>query len=188
MKMPFKFHLDFDNLTREDVELEAERITRENASLGPYTVEQSEGGNFHVTWHRSHLKTFDEGYYIALNSKADKNWLDICKKYQVFALFTRDSLGQTLKLRQQKRTYQLEKGNVEGTRLIITPENIGEHRRLLAICEAIKDDPTLTWRLETALGDNVTRIVIGCLDFYQAQRRVKFLREKCGIKFKEEIC
>jgi len=186
--MPFlKFALDYDDLSKEEVDEEAKQITGENPSLGPPTIEQSEGGNYHVTWHRSHLKTFEEGYNIAIDSKADKNWLDICKKYQVFALFTHQSLELTMKLRQSKRMFQLEKGSVDGTRLIITPENINEHRRILGICESMKDDSTWTWKLENTLGDNVTRIVIGCLDNYQANRRVRFLREKCGIQFKEEI-
>ncbi len=191
VRTPFKLCLDFDELTKEQVEEEAKRITKENLHLGPPTVEPSEGGNFHVTWHRSHLRTFDEGYNIALNSKADKNWLDICKKYQVFALFTRDSLETTLKLRQQKRTYQLESGKVEGTKLIITPEDNNEHRRILGLCESMTNpqnnsyDSTWSYRVENKLGDCKATIMIGCLDFYQAQRRIRLMRDKIGMRVKE---
>lgn len=180
--MPYlKFMLDLDT-TKEEAEDEAKRITAENPSLGLYSLEQSEGGNWHVIWHRSHLKTFHEGYLIALDSKCDKDWLDICKKYQIFALFTHNSLATTRKLHKRLDT---ERGTIAGTRLIIIPENDNELKRILSVSKTITD-PTWTYRTEYPVGSK-TRVIIGCLDAYQAERRVTFLREKCGLKFKEEI-
>jgi hypothetical protein len=176
--------LDMDDLPETQVKHEAEEVTKLHPHLGPYTLEQSESGNWHIIWRRSYLKTFDEGYTIALMTSCDRNWLAICKKYGIFALFTHDSLQATMK--QKERTFFTERGHFDPItpKLIITPNSNQELKRLLALCESINDP---TWKYKWLFLRHPPEVLIECVDTWQAQRRITFLKDKVGLRFTHKV-
>jgi len=184
-------HLDFDGMTYQQVVEDCEKLRKLHPELGHYKIEQSKTPNhFHVKFPKSEFPTFEEALAVAKESKADKDWLELCEYYKVFAVVTEagKTMAKALRLKafpprpKKKPAYDLK----QPVMLVLHPQTPMDAGRLRAICESMVDDEEWEYRLEASLHDLGQRIRIGCRDEFQAKRRARWLEQQ-GLKFGWEI-
>jgi len=198
--MPFRLQLDYDGMTKEQVEEDAKNLVENYPELkGKYRIEPSDTPTcFHVIFPLSSLPTFEEAYQIAESSKCERDWLAFCKRYRSFGLITRGMVkvrekSQILGPREKPKNPEHEKITLP-TLLDIKPTNSLDVKRTIKLSEAI--EPTIDkegnvieewqWKIEYRLSDGRTHILIGCTDPAQARRRAVFL-ERRGLLFEHRI-
>lgn len=180
--------LDYDDLKKEDVKQDAETLTEKYPKLGKYRLEESKGGNWHVIWPLSRLKTMREAMLIAEQSRCDKDWLEICGRYGCFSLFPKDPISYNRKVEDtpQRKLPLLARGEVKGVTLKLYPETNIDNLRILKLLESFKD-PDLTWKKALDLAEGRSLILVGCRDRRQAERRASWMKEKTEINFTHKI-
>jgi len=172
--------LDYD-LAREEVEEDAKRLS-EAYELGPYNIKPSKSGNYHVEFPLRTFNNFLEAYQIALDSKADRDWLHFCEEHGFFALAPRESY---MPLEKRKTSTAKTEPKAEITLPIllhIVPKDTMNLKRLIGLCESMREkDASWQYKMEQRI-DMKTHIIIGCKDEAQAKRRLKMLN-RTGIEF-----
>jgi len=185
----YRLELDYDGLSREDVDTDAKRLVSKHTQLGEeYRIESSKTrhDHFHVIFTRSKFTSFDEAYQIALESRCHKDWLALCKTYQVFALETDASRGWN-KAREQQHPIVNKPVKMILSPIILTirPATSLDARRLVKISEAIKDKEW-EYKAFTHIWTLKPHVEIGCRDPKQATRRLLWLQDQ-GVSFSAEI-
>jgi len=179
----WRLELDYDGLPREDVETDAKRLAEQHPELeGNFRIEQSKSGgdHYHVIFPKSQFSKFENAYNIAIRSRADRDWLALCREYECFGLETDNSRVDN-EFRQQKEKERVVNRAVKKVTSPYILELIAstslDGRRITKVCEAIKDS---TWQYATftSVMDMKTHIQIGCVDEAQATRRMKWLSEQ----------
>ena len=181
----WSLHLDFDAMDYEEVVQDCERLKKEYPKLGEYKIESSQQPrHFHVKFPKSKFASFDEAYQIALESKADRDWLPLCQEYQTFGLNT-EVARRYNEIRQQREKQRVVN---KPTKMILSPFILDlepatplDGRRIVKVCEAI-DDPEWHYNAFVHVWDLKQHVQIGCRDEQQANRRMKWLSEQ-GLNF-----
>ena len=191
--MPVRLALDYDGMTQEDVEQDAQALLKLFPQLkNRYKVEPSQTPTcWHVIFPLSEFKTFEAAADAAEFSKCDKNWLALCRRYRVFGIRTEGITklrGKSKAVSATPRKYNRPSEMIPSPiKLFVNPVFKEDIKRLVKVSEAI-DDPTWLYKVEQILihsGVGI-QLVIGCKDKWQAERRVKFL-EELGIAFTHNI-
>lgn len=178
--MKYRLLLDYDIISREEVEEDAKRLNAEH-NLGGYTVEPSDTtGCWHVVFPLTAFDTFEEAYRIAEESKCDKEWLSFCLRYKIFAIKT--VIVKKFQEHANRKIYSRPIEEIPSPIiLVVKPKNEVELKRVAKLSEGIKDE-TWLWRIRTPiigiLGDSecLSRVEIGCNNQKQAERRVEFFK------------
>lgn len=173
--------LDYDGMTRQEVEEDAQRLDRKY-NLGGFEIEPSDTPTcYHVYFPLTAL-AFEEALKIAKESRCDPMWLDFCARYKCFAIKSR----LAVKIQAQRQALSARKINKQSPRIDspvcfrVKPKTSVDLKRLIKLCESISDK-TWKWRVvEPVIGLYEDRqvaamIEIGCQDEYQAARRMRFL-------------
>jgi len=186
-KKYWRLELDFDGIPREEVDEEAKRLIKEHPELGnEYRIEASktERDHYHVIFLKSQFNNFNEPYQIALESKCDKDWLDLCKDYECFGLET-VAARRFNELRQERERKRIINKPVQMILspfiLDLLPATALDGRRIAKVCESI-DDPEWQWTAFVHVFELKQHVQIGCRDEAQANRRMKWLSEQ-GLNF-----
>jgi len=189
--MPFRLKLDYDGMTKEQVEEDAKRLLEEYPELkGKYSLETSPTPTcFHIKFPLSSIPTFEEAYQIAESSKCDREWLAFCLRYKSFSVVTKEMVkirdkSDLLKPRGRPKNPEHEKITLPII-LDVKPTNSLDVKRTIKLSEAISDEDW-QWKIEYRISDGRTHILIGCTDQAQARRRAAFL-ERTGIIFEHSI-
>lgn len=187
----YRLELDYDNLNREEVDADAKHLAKKFPELGEiYHIESSktEKDHYHVIFLKSKFTKFEEAYNIAVESKADEDWLTLCKEYECFALETEGS-RRLNEIRQQREQHRIVN---KPTKMILSPYIIDiipttslDGRRIVKICEAI-DDPEWDYNAFIHVWDLTMHIQIGCRDEAQANRRMAWLSQQ-GLQFTAKV-
>lgn len=166
--------LDYDGLPRAEVEADAKRLG-ETYNLGRHVVTPSRTtGHFHVEFPTKLFNNFEEAYQIALDSKADRDWLDLCKTEQNFTLASASSYIPLTERRQV--TKPVKKGE-SPIQLIVVPGSGEDEKRIVGLCQNMRDE-TWVWRETLSLTTPIrAQIIIGCQDGFQANRRIRFMQK-----------
>lgn len=184
----WRLELDYDSIPREDVDADAKRLIQEFPKLGSeYRIEDSKSrDHYHVIFLKSQFTSFNEAYAIALQSRADRDWLELCKAYECFGLETEASRGFNEARQQQQRIVNKPTKMILSPFILdLVPNTTLDGRRIVKICEAI-DDPTWQYHAFVHIWNLRQHIEIGCRDERQAQRRLKWLTEQ-ELNFVAEI-
>jgi len=179
--MPFRLQLDYDGMTKEEVEENAKYLVATYPQLKlRYRIEPSETPTcWYVIFPLSAFTTFEEAYNVAFDSKCDKDWLGFCKTYKSFGLRTK---GIT-KVRRESVVAGERPEPKNKPKQILTspvlvdfkPDNYVEVKRLVQLCASI-DDQEWEYRIEYPLAEPLTHVVVGCKDLSQAQRRINWVK------------
>jgi len=168
--------LDYDGMTEEAMKQEAERLKGMFPELGEYKIEPSNTGV--VCWTLIFPKSavpWDKAVEVIEASDCDQEWKGYALKYGCMAKRTRESMSSKSNPPIGLRNKPVEKITlpVKITALAREPLDL---KRLVKLCEAIPDK-TWEWKVETPLWDLKTRVIIGCVDEKQAERRIKMMKE-----------
>ena len=183
--------LDYDGLTRQEVEEDARRLDKKY-KLGGYTIESSDTPTcYHVYFYKTALP-FEEALRVAKESRCDPLWLGFCSRYKCFAIKSR--LAVKIQVTRQSlpaRSLNLQVKHLDSPVVLrAKPETSMDLKRLIKLCESISDE-TWKWRvIEPIIGVYEDRpclavVEIGCVDEYQCARRMRFLLET-GIELSFE--
>ena len=181
----FRLELDYDNMTREDVEQDAKRLSQEFPALGgAYRVEPSKSGqtHWHVIFQRSQFPTFQEAYDVAIQSRADPDWLDLCKQYECFGLETEASRRRNEVSLQKHKILNKPSRTISSPIILdLVPATALDARRIVKISEAIDPARDATWQYKSFIdvwSSLKQHVQIGCIDDAQATRRMKWLSDQ----------
>lgn len=189
--MFIRLELDYDNLTKEEVDADAKRLTKEFPELGSeYRIEASKTkrDHYHAIFTKSQFSKFEDAYKIALESRCDTDWLALCKDYECFALETQGSrqYNEIRQQREQKRVVNKPtKMLLQPWILDLMPKTSLDGRRIVKVCEAI-EDPEWNYNAFVHVWNFEQHVQIGCRDEQQAARRLKWLSEQ-GLNFTATI-
>ena len=175
--------LDYDVLTKEEVEADARRLN-EKYDLGGYEMEPSDTSEcWHITFPKTAFDTFEEPLKIAEESKCEKEWLMFCKRYKIFALKT--ALVKKFQPHATRKVYSrpIKKEQiVSPVVLIVRPKTRLELKRLIKLSESTHDK-TWVWSITKSvwnvLDDRpaLDEVHIGCRNERQAERRITFIKK-----------
>lgn len=178
-------------MPREDVDRDAKRLAEEFPELGKdYRIESSKSGgeHFHVIFLKSQFTKFEDAYKIALRSKADRDWLALCKVYECFGLETEGArrYNQVRQQREKQRVVNKPVKMITSPYILdLVPATALDARRIIKLCEAI-NDPTWQFTSFIHVWELQTHIQIGCINEAQACRRMAWLTEN-GLQFSGKI-
>lgn len=190
----YRLVLDYDELPREEVERDARRLD-ELFNLGGFEIRESEHGGIHVVFPHAVFESFEEVYRIAEMSKCDKEWLRYCRMKGALSLARKGSYVKLVRLRsggwadresiRRGRRLMRRRGFKEyPIWLVIYPRDEIDEKRIKGILDSFED---CVYREEMTI-DLKRRFIVGCVDKYQALRRVKWLQNvEPKIEFTYEV-
>lgn len=173
--------LDYDILTKEEVEADARRLN-EKYNLGGYEIEPSDTSEcFHIIFPKTAFDTFEEPLKIAEESKCEKEWLMFCKRYKIFALKT--TLVKKFQPEATRKVYSRPVKEITSpVMLIVKPKTRLELKRLVKLSESTHDK-TWVWSIERSVWNvledrpALDEVHIGCSNERQAKRRIAFIKK-----------
>lgn len=188
IKMSERLHrilLDYDGMTKEAVEQEAERLKGMFPELGDYRIEPSNTSV--ICWTLRFPKsavTWQKAAEVVEASDSDCEWKKYVLRYRCMTKRTEISMGSEMNPPREVRNLPVKEITLP-VKITILAESPLDLKRLVKLCEAI-NDKTWEWKVETPLWDLETRVIIGCVDKQQAERRVRMIGE-IGIGTRGEI-
>lgn len=173
--------LDYDVISREEVENDAKRLD-EKYGLGGYEIEASDTNEcWHVLFPKTAIDSFEKALEIAEDSKCERDWLEFCKRYKIFAIKT--ALVKTFQPNATRKVFSRPVDEIlSPVILTVKPKTKLDLKRVIKLSESTHDH-TWVWKIDTPIlgiydeREELSNVMIGCKDVKQAGRRISFIKK-----------